>query len=369
MRVLDHWITPYAAVVFIAIAAYGAILFSGAGFSHPDDLQVTHLQCCHFRPLLALSYAANHQVGGWILTNLLLHVSVSMLLLGFAGLWPAAIFAAHPMAADAVASVAGRSALLTAATVLFMVLLVRRWRALGWFLGPILIVAAIGFLPDQLERIDGAPSFVEHVQRWVAALGSYVVPNMAMPFNLSADPEIVYSRDAERFGWALLIGGLVIAYQSMCSRVRGGMLLLLLPLLPYAVLPLPDVFLEHRAYLSLAGFSILLCAIWKRPWPVVLLFVILANGRAAVYSSGVSLWEDAVRKSPNVARARVNLGALYGYAGRTSEARAQFLEAIRLNPDLDVARANLATIYVYEGNIGEASRVLDARKNLDRKVN
>ena len=353
---------PYAVIVLVAIAAYGAVLINGSGFSHPDDIFASRLQCCGFRPLLALSYQLNIVIGGWMILNVFLHVMAGWLLYRLSGsLWGACLFVAHPMAADAVASVAGRSALLLAVSVLCAVGATRRWR---WIFIAALIGTA-GFVPSYFGTILNAPNFLDHLWRYMGALASYVLPRLFLPLHLSADPLITPSLIWTALG-IVIIGlsmGLIISLRG--TPWAAGLALLILPLLPYAFVALPDVFLEHRAYLAIAGASLLLARVLRNTkvarYAVVGLFIILSNVRADVYSSQLKLWEDAAWKSPMSARAHLNLGSSYAQAYRLTEAESEFRWAIALNPDMGMAWQNLSVLQAVRGNIGEASRILDAQ--------
>lgn len=378
----------------IGLAAYGEVLWNGAGFSHPDDWHAASMDVTEFRPLLGVSYAVNRAIGGWMAVNLAGHLLAAGLLLKLTGnFMGAALFAVHPLGVDAVASVAGRSSVLCGVFVLAALVAVR-WRRPAWFvlaaisafaskeeavilfiLAPLMlwfigerrnaILAAVAGMvtagvlvfvwSGHLDRAARPPTLIaagiesalplrEHVHQFASAVGGYVLPKMIAPVGLSADPEISYSLFSEIVGWASLP--------------------ILLPLAPYILAPLPDVFLEHRAYLAIAGVTALL-AIWLRRWPIAWLlmlavFVILTHERARVYASPVGLWEDAVSKAPLKARPLNNLGQIYAIAERWDESEIMLRRAIHAAPQIRTGWSNLTALYLRRGDLANASHVLDA---------
>src|SRR5437899_3539478 len=169
-------VTPYAWIALAAFLAYGSILWNGAGFAHPDDREAASMVCCDFRPFLAETYAFNRHVGGWMLTNFALHVIAGWLLFAISGsLLAAWLFVAHPMAADAVASVAGRSSVLAAVFILLLIFCLN-WRSASprfrrqlhsfSLLAAAGIVASSLGIPAPLLHIPGPLRASEWAYRW-----------------------------------------------------------------------------------------------------------------------------------------------------------------------------------------------------------
>ena len=63
--------------------------------------------------------------------------------------------------------------------------------------------------------------------------------------------------------------------------------------------------------------------------------------RNEVWRTHVSLWSDAVAKSPRKARAYANLGQALFLAGHVDEAISRYCEALALDPQYTHARVNL----------------------------
>ena len=345
-----HKLIGYALIGCVVFLSYGAILWNGAGWSHPDDQAAVDADCCAFRPLTGATYAINRWLGGgWTLVNLCLHGAMAMLLYRFSGQWIAgALFAAHPLAADAVASMAARSAIIAAVGVGLVITARLRWVAVP------VVILAIGMTPKQFLTVEDAPALAAHTFRFTGAIGGYFIPRIFVPVQLSADPEI-----SVRYVGVLAIA-VVIGAMWIWPKYRKPGLLLLVPLIPYALIPLPDPFFEHRGYLALAG-GCWLIALLPRSFALALLplFIVIAQERAVVYQSSLTLWVDAASKAPNKARTQVNAGIVLARHGRYREAEAAFQRAIQLNPDMEQSWNGLAMMYIARNNFTEASRVMD----------
>ena len=131
-----------------------------------------------------------------------------------------------------------------------------------------------------------------------------------------------------------------------------------------SLIPIADVIFEHRVYLPSVGtFVALSMAIFlitqkghriKIPALIgsVLIIVILlgtAYARNIVWRSEISLWEDVVRKSPDITWAHVNLGISYRKAGMDDKAIQQYEAALQLSPDFHVPYNNLGNLYLDRG--------------------
>lgn len=143
-----------------------------------------------------------------------------------------------------------------------------------------------------------------------------------------------------------------------------------------SIIPIKDLIYEHRMYLAVAflamGFAHVFMQTLKkiesipsRGHPVVLVLVIgtllslltgLTYARNQVWMNEISLWRDAVQKSPNKARPHVNFGrALYarGFV-ELSKIKEEFETANRLCPHCPTPYHNLAYFFWKEGDYQRA---------------
>ena len=132
-----------------------------------------------------------------------------------------------------------------------------------------------------------------------------------------------------------------------------------------SIIPIKDVIFEHRLYLPSVGFfiagitsveGILSEKIFKNILiaSIVILLSIATYNRNTLWKAPVKLWEDTVKKSPQLAKAHNGLGAFYMEAGLFKEALAEFNKALELNPGSVVAHYNLGNIYRNTGFIEKA---------------
>jgi hypothetical protein len=147
------------------------------------------------------------------------------------------------------------------------------------------------------------------------------------------------------------------------------------------VVPIRDLMFEQRVYLpsaglvtAVTGISWFLFARWSsegrgsRNFSVMILIltaalVVMTFSRNRVWRSEVTLWEDAVRKSPAKGRAYGALGHAYQREGRMAEAEKVYKDAVRLAPADYIARNNLGAIYLkqrrYADAAGEFKRAIE----------
>src|SRR5262249_7976638 len=99
--------------------------------------------------------------------------------------------------------------------------------------------------------------------------------------------------------------------------------IMLSPLTAYALIPLADVVLEHRAYIPRLGIALLTAALFR--WVsrqssgvglasslvVVIVLAAMTIERNRVFSSEIALWEDTTPKSPEKARSHYSLSTAY----------------------------------------------------------
>lgn len=142
-----------------------------------------------------------------------------------------------------------------------------------------------------------------------------------------------------------------------------------LPLLPSLYLPalsqgIENAFAERYLYLPSFGFVLLIALLitWVRcskpKWvPALTVSLTLVIGiysigtmrRNTVWRDNLSLWTDAVKKSPDSAIANQNLGYALFTHGRLDEAIAQYKTSLTLNPRIVDAHHNLGVAYASKG--------------------
>jgi Flp pilus assembly protein TadD len=177
-------------------------------------------------------------------------------------------------------------------------------------------------------------------------------------------------RSTTPFGPALRAGGFGIAW----------FLLLLLP--TSSVIPLADVFVEHRVYLASWGIflgattmagaflsektrgsarnlatpilvTVTLGALFSVTWQ-----------RNEIWGSRLALWSDAAKKSPNKGRARANHAHALRAAGRQDEALREYVGALQLVGEKPDLLRGLAGALYEMSRVAEAISVLQRAREL-----
>ncbi len=157
-----------------------------------------------------------------------------------------------------------------------------------------------------------------------------------------------------------------------CKLIGAGTLWFFIALIPTSSFLILWPFLsEFHLYLSLAGISFFWAGVLLLPRKpgtrrlfrsllllVIFAFALLAIKRNAVYSSAVTLWEDTVKKSPELAPAHSNLAAAYIGRGDFIKAINQSRLAMDLNSKFNGYR-NLRTAYRARGEMEKANALIE----------
>jgi tetratricopeptide (TPR) repeat protein len=357
-----------------ALAAFGASLGSGFHFDDYAMFSDPILQSSRgwlevwgwrqTRPLSHLTFWLNYQVGGgdplgYHVLNLLLHLGAVLLayeclrrLLGErAGLAAAALFAVHPIQAEAVDYVWGRSivlaALLCCASLLAWIR-GRHWEAVAWFAAALLAKEECGAFPlvllllgrkhlapigamlalsaaagahvlYALSVTPGAPAGLgAGISPWsyLLAEGPVILRYLrllAVPYGFTVDPEIhVPPLWLGMLAWTAILAGAFLAWrarQVWATWLLAGLLLLI----PSSTLvPAADLAADHRMYLPMLGFAA--AAGWllariniRAAAAAVVVLTAVAFVRTQVWMTDASLWREAVQRAPDKVRPKVQL--------------------------------------------------------------
>ena len=368
----------------------------------------------HTQPLTHLTFWLNYQAGGqeplgYHLLNLVLHLGAVLLayeclrrlLPERAAFIAAAVFAVHPLQAEAVNYVAARGVVL-AALLCFTALLAwleeRHWMAVVCFAVALLAseqCAAFPILLPIVARRRLAPIATmlvlsaAAVLRWALVspgtwshAGGYLLQQSAVtwrylrllvvPWGFSIDPDIgLPPAWLGVLAWLAIAGVMALATVVVkkrkgrpadCAKWLIAALLLLLP----ASLLLPSRYLaaDSRMYLPLfalaAAIGILLSGARLREVAiaVTVLLTVLSVWRTYVWTSDERLWREAVRRAPQKARPKVQLAKTV----RAAEALELLAQARELEPHNSEVAAETGKVLLdeqqYDGALTELSRAL-----------
>ncbi|MBN1670245.1 MAG: tetratricopeptide repeat protein [Kiritimatiellae bacterium] len=189
-------------------------------------------------------------------------------------------------------------------------------------------------------------------------------------------------------GCLLLVGAAGVALFRRNRLVGFGILFFFLALsVESSVVPLRDVIFEHRLYLPMAGFTMVLAggaaaglsALQRRGvrprairlgWIALTALLTGAAGwathrRNETWRDELALWRDVVAKSPNKGRGHNNLGLALAAMGRLDEAAAQYSRALEVDPFYGKAHHNLGLIFAGRKDYDAALLHFSAALELD----
>ncbi len=132
-----------------------------------------------------------------------------------------------------------------------------------------------------------------------------------------------------------------------------------------SIIPISDAMFEHRVYLPLFGFALIIpyvVSIWFRKistFFIICFCLVLAFGTAtfarnSIWRDDTVLWQDVISKAPHNDRAHYNLGLAYSSRERIDDAINFYRKAIEINPRFTQAYYNCGNAFFDTGRLEEA---------------
>ena len=211
---------------------------------------------------------------------------------------------------------------------------------------------------------------------------------LVVPIGLNIDHDIPYQYsfwNAATVGsWLIVLvvlGCSVWLYQKKRVVSALGIVIFFVAIsVESSVIPITDTIFEHRLYLPMIGFVMVVMDVlsWGvgklyssvktgeyAKYAIVTIIIVLVLGlaiisfvRNEVWRSELSLWTDAVSKSPTKARPLNNLGLAYADLGRVKDAEDVYRRALEAHPDNVEVMINLGALLGQENRLKEAVEVL-----------
>ncbi len=199
---------------------------------------------------------------------------------------------------------------------------------------------------------------------------------MLIPVKLSVMP---YLPDTSLWVSAVavlvLIAGFIWGVDRNNRRLAiAGLLWMILWLGPSLISVEPanrTVFLEHRAYLPLFGFLLIIFIILRRLLSsmktshmgvilgaIVVIFGGVARAHEPVFQNGISFWKSAIASAPNLSRSYDGLAVIFSREGNYQGAISNHLRAIELGPTNKQLHNNLGVTYTRMGRFADAETAL-----------
>lgn len=139
------------------------------------------------------------------------------------------------------------------------------------------------------------------------------------------------------------------------------------------IFPLSDVIFEHRMYLPLVSFAILIPVSVFCYAPrslrhglmlgIILIFSVLTFQRNWLWGHPIRFHQENVQRAPGKPRPHVSLGLLYWQQGRYALARESFHQAMEVDPDYAKAYLGMGALYQ---TLGDFSRALRSYRDVIR---
>ncbi len=234
-----------------------------------------------------------------------------------------------------------------------------------------------GMLPKETESIGRYEYFVTQMRVIVK-----YVQLLVLPISQNLDYEFALSGSLLGFDEifsALVVVSLLTLIFSQYKKfplISFGIAWFFVTLLvESSFIPIRDVIFEHRLYLPMFGFSVILSMLLftffkglkdRQFIGLMAVLMIVYSGltinRNKVWKTRLSLWEDVVSKSPNKARPHLNLGIAYLHLYKPIPAIQHFTIANKIEPE------NSQIYYNRAGALLLINRTEDAILDLNKSI-
>lgn len=216
--------------------------------------------------------------------------------------------------------------------------------------------------------------FIQNFPAALLYLGKMLLPVNMSVFPLMKDSSLLYG---------VMVVGILIFYAawnfSKLTRYSFLGFIWLVAFLVPIILNYDDpdqmAFFEHRAYLPLIGFLILVLDFVPRlnckyvkifGLGVILTFATVSYNYNFNLKNAPIFWRQAVTMSPQSARAHAELAKVYVSEKKLDEAEHEYLKASELNPQEKNIHNNLALLYIKQGLFEKAETELMKEMEIDK---
>lgn len=200
------------------------------------------------------------------------------------------------------------------------------------------------------------------------------IGKIIMPLNLSVFPTLVDSNWGAGLGVLILLITVFVRWSPRPRRnyIIFGVTWFLLFLLPSFINPdinSPLGFFEHRLYLPLIGFMLIILELefiknldfkkfkTRLILGIVILILILLNlNYSQAFSDRLSFWNSAANTAPHSAFVQSNLGVMDYLSGDLNKAVIQYKKALALNNKEPMVHNNLGVVYMNLKKYPEAEK-------------
>jgi tetratricopeptide (TPR) repeat protein len=215
----------------------------------------------------------------------------------------------------------------------------------------------VGGLPDLVHLRHSSPLnyFVtEFTVIWVYLRLLFLPLGQALDYDLPIVASIWSWKNLLAFlgGAALLAAGAFL--RKRLPIISAGILWFFLGLaVESTFIPLDPVF-EHRLYIPMFGFTLVMMAAFDRlprraAWMggvvMIAALSVLTWKRNDLWNDPAAFHADNLRRAPRSERVHLDLANVYRKQGRLEEAQRLYEKALQINPDYELIHINLSMVY------------------------
>ena len=229
------------------------------------------------------------------------------------------------------------------------------------------LVMVTGLLPAETDTITRYQYFLTQLRVYTKYVQLMFVPiNQNVDYDFSISNSFFEPKVIAGFLFSVGLLGLAIFMFNKNRLVTFGILWFYLSqFIESSIFPIRDVIFEHRLYLPMFGFTIILASLLFYYFSVtkktivfsVLLILVLCTAtyaRNIVWKDEIIFWTDVVNKSPNKPRPLNNLAYSYFMKGDYDKAIAYYGRVVKVQPDYLDAMSNLGLSWKRKGDIDKA---------------
>ncbi len=233
-----------------------------------------------------------------------------------------------------------------------------------------------------LEDVSEAVRETKQVSRWHYLCSQFnviaiYIRLLFIPMQQNLDYQYDFKNGffdgATAYLFVFLVGIFVAAWRNRNKRpvLFVGILWFFITLsVESSIFPIKDALFEHRLYLPMFGFSLIvsygvfLGLSAHRFWvygvsvAIVLSLAVATYQRNEIWRNAVFLWSDVVRKAPSNYRGITNLAYALEQDGKTETAISYYDKAIQLKPDYYFALSNKGALLGRMGKADDAVKLL-----------
>ncbi|MCD4730814.1 MAG: tetratricopeptide repeat protein, partial [Bacteroidales bacterium] len=228
-----------------------------------------------------------------------------------------------------------------------------------------LIILFSGLLPAETENISRQEYFITQFRVIIKYFQLLIIPigqNLDYYFPLS-ETLWAWKEIASLLSIITLIGSAIYFYKKFPIYSFGILWIIITLSVESSIIPIRDVIFEHRLYLPMFGFALIISSIVMKYIgklsfntssliliTLIIIYSIFTYNRNKVWASQYSLWNDITQKSPEKPRPWYNLGKICLDEGKYNECMKYSKNSLDIDPTQTNAWYNIGLSFERLGN-------------------